>query len=86
MPADYAALLRQHAARWSVRFMALAGFWVVCVCVSLGQHTPVPVLAASALCAAAVLVCRIRYRQLRDAEDEQLISELRDILARGEQL
>lgn len=71
---DYAHLLRLHAARWTVVFMGLAGVWVTAVCVSLGLGNAVPALVASAVCAASVWVCRIRYRQLLMARaDEQLL-------------
>lgn len=73
---DYQRLLRLHAAFWTMVFMMLAGGWVMAVVASLGFGNAVPALLATALWVAAVAVCRIRYMQLRDAEDEALIRAL----------
>lgn len=74
---DYTRMLRLHAARWTVVFMVLAGAWVLSAVVSLGLGNAVPVLVATALTAAAVGICRVRYVQLRDADNEALIRALR---------
>jgi hypothetical protein len=77
METDYTLELRLHAARWTVVFMGLACVLVVAVVVSLGLGNAVPALVAGALTAAAAGVCRVRYVQLKEAEDEALIRALR---------
>lgn len=78
---DYACLLRRHAARWSVIFAGLIIAWLVSWMASFTVGDFLPTVTVSLLMIVATIHCRIRYRYLRDMQenqaDELMISRLR---------